>query len=705
MKTKYFLVALTLLALLAMAGAVSAAASQTAAEPQDGGLMFVENVGQFDPQVRFQAQGANCALWVKDEALWVTMQDEQQGVALKLSFVGAAPRAVEPFGLLETRFGYFLGNDPDQWYPNVPVWSGVRFVDLYPGIDLELAGKGGQLAQKLVVREATHLGEVELMVEGADAVAEAAGKLLLTTPLGAFTTPGLTLEGVGSAMEPRVITPDEMEVPDLGYAPSHNGTLVWSTYLGGTSADRAWDVDDDNYGNSYVCGSTTSANFPKKSGSFDVTLGGAEDAFLVKYHSTTGKVLYSSFLGGGGADFCRAIYVKGNGPVYLTGGAWSADFPTTFNAYDRTLDGGRDVFVAVMMPTTDLVPVYQLLYSTYLGGTNWEYGFAIEADDAAGAYVCGYTHGGFPTKNPAQPASGGGGEAFVTKLDTSPLRPAGDDGLRWSTYLGGSGNDACDGIEEQAGNIYVVGGTGSPGMSFPTTAGVFDRNCVNCVGDSAGDAYVVKYNASTGARLLSTLIGNDQAKVEVLVDVEADSTGKVFAVGFTSDSTFPTTGNAYDTTLGGTRDAVVVVLNSNFATLAYSSFFGGSSDDFALDLDHNANHIYLTGGTNSTNLPVVSPMQAANAGGFDAFVAWLDTSLAGAGGLVFSTYWGGAGDDNVFYEAPDKYFGIGGLERDDLGTLYLAGTTTSTNFPTLKPAQATNKGATDGFVTKMKVVP
>lgn len=251
----------------------------------------------------------------------------------------------------------------------------------------------------------------------------------------------------------------------------------------------------------------------------------------------------------------------------------------------------------------------------------------------------------------------------------------------------------------------MVGGTDSPGMSFPTTAGVYDRNCVNCSTNTAGDPYVVKYNAGTGARLLSTLVGNDQAKVEVFGDVEADNTGKVFAVGFTADPTFPTTGNAYDRTLGGPRDAVVVVLNSNFASLAYSSFFGGSNDDFALDLDHNGNHIYLAGGTNSTNLPTVSPIQAANAGGFDAFVAWFDTSLVGAGGLVFSTYLGGSGDDNVYYEAPDKYFGIGGLERGDTGVLHLAGTTTSTNFPLLKAAQSTNKGATDGFVTKLNVVP
>jgi hypothetical protein len=138
-------------------------------------LMFTENVGQFDERARFQVRGGNATLYLVDDALWFTVwerpqvdasqeqtpatlgrfstQDEdtpRQGVNLKLSFVGATPPP-----RLDTHVSYFIGNDPAKWHTDVPVWGGVRYVDLYPAVDLEVTSEGGQWAWRLVVRDST----------------------------------------------------------------------------------------------------------------------------------------------------------------------------------------------------------------------------------------------------------------------------------------------------------------------------------------------------------------------------------------------------------------------------------------------------------------------------------------------------------------------------------------------------------------------
>jgi len=168
-------------------------------------LMFIENVGQFADGACFLVHGGDRTIWLAEDALWVTVLEpgsegaEGQGsegaeghssarshemapqpgkaVHLKLSFPGAEPHPrLEPFDRLDTHVSYFIGGDPAGWRADVPVWGGVRYVDLYPGIDLELAGQDGRLAPRLVVRGdegAAQLAGVHLRVEGAGALAPA----------------------------------------------------------------------------------------------------------------------------------------------------------------------------------------------------------------------------------------------------------------------------------------------------------------------------------------------------------------------------------------------------------------------------------------------------------------------------------------------------------------------------------------------------
>ena len=193
-------------------------------------VMFIENVGQFDPSVRFLVQGDTGTMWLSDDAIWIThlacdMSEHShagyseldradadraarrcQGVNLKLSAcdANAAPR-IEPFDRLDVDVSYFIGSDSGQWHPAVPVWGGVRYVDLYPGIDLELTSASGQWQQRIIARPGADLGAVRLRVEGADTLAvDAAGRLRLATAIGDFTMVLFQLVTAGNSPVPMV---------------------------------------------------------------------------------------------------------------------------------------------------------------------------------------------------------------------------------------------------------------------------------------------------------------------------------------------------------------------------------------------------------------------------------------------------------------------------------------------------------------------
>ena len=177
-------------------------------------VMFVENAGQWNDNARFQVWGGPAAtIWLAEDAIWLTVlepEDEapevdiagvlprhrvdipspRRGVNVKLSFVGAnrQPR-METIDPLDTTISYFYGNGPGQWRPDVPVWGGVRYVDLYPGVDLELTGEDGQLALRLAARTDGDLSAVMLRVEGVDAVTVDEDYLRLTTAAGDIAFP------------------------------------------------------------------------------------------------------------------------------------------------------------------------------------------------------------------------------------------------------------------------------------------------------------------------------------------------------------------------------------------------------------------------------------------------------------------------------------------------------------------------------------
>ena len=311
------------------------------------------------------------------------------------------------------------------------------------------------------------------------------------------------------------------------------------------------------------------------------TLGGTSDAFVTKLNPAGSGLVYSTYLGGSGGDNGMGIAVDASGNAYITGYTSSADFPTTFGAFQTTYGGSGDAFVTVLNSMGS-----GLVYSTYLGGSDAEQGNNIAVDGGGNVYVTGLTRSAnFPTTVGAfQTTSGGMQDAFVTKLN-----PTGT-GLIYSTYLGGSSDDEGKGIVvDAAGNAFVTGRTSS--INLPTTAGAFQTTF-----GSVQDAFVTKLNFAGTGLIYSTYLGGSSD--DEGFGIAVDATGNAFVSGDTSSTNFPTTAGAFQTTFGGSADAFVTKLNSTGAGLIYSTYLGGNLADAALAIAVNsAGNAYVTGYT------------------------------------------------------------------------------------------------------------
>ena len=264
--------------------------------------------------------------------------------------------------------------------------------------------------------------------------------------------------------------------------------LVYSTYLGGDTLDEGRGIAVDASGNAYVTGSTefimgapSSGNFPTTAGAYQTVRGGSFDAFVTKLNATGKALVYSTYLGGNAHDYAMGIAVDGGGNAYVTGYTFSSNFPTTAGAYQSVYNGGfTDAFVTRLDATGSA-----LVYSTYLGGNDFDQANSIAVDASGNAYVTGFTYSSnFSTTAGAYQSvyNGGFTDAFLAKLNAT------GGALVYSTFLGGSDVDIGNGIAlDNSGNAYVTGATGS--SDFPTTAGAYQR-----VYGGFGDVLVARFS-------------------------------------------------------------------------------------------------------------------------------------------------------------------------------------------------------------------
>jgi hypothetical protein len=666
-------------------------------------LCFTENRGQWDEKAIFKAEAGGATFWYcRDEVVYQFTRDtdeliedsmphgrkmpeeisdnfnhpryKKESMVLRAQFVGANPD-VEIIGKdrLSHNNNYFYGNVSSKWATDVPNYSSITYKDIYPGIDLIYHGNGQAMKYDFIVNPGANISHIKIRYEGANNLEiTSSGELQADTRFGLiYENIPLIYQESGSqkteisgryvVVEPGVFS-FQVDNYNSNLSLVIDPELIYSTYLGGSAGENGHGIAVDGFCNAYVTGFTTSTDFPTQN-QYEADQN-ETDTFVTKLSPSGDSIIYSTYLGGNGDDHGRGIAVDGSGYVYVMGYTWSIDFPTQapYQTYQGSA-GCNDAFVTKLSPTGN-----SLVYSTYLGGNDYDFGWGIEVDGSGSAYVMGYTWStNFPTQNPYQ-ADQFGSDAFVTKLS-----PSGDS-IIYSTYLGGNGDDygwwgiAIDGSH----NAYVTGFTES--TNFPTQ----NPFQVDQIGT---DAFVTKISPLGNSLVYSTYLGGDDS--DYGEDISVDSSGSAYVTGSTQSTNFPTQ-DPYQSDQPN-RDAFVTKLSPSGNSLVYSTYLGGSDFDLSIGIavDGSCN-AYITGYTNSSNFPTQNPYQTDQAFG-DAFVSKISAS---GNSLIYSTYLGGNGDD------------YGDCISVNGGNAYVTGYTGSGNFPTQNPYQ-TDQAGNDAFVTKI----
>lgn len=654
-------------------------------------LYFEANGGQVDSPVKFLARTPGGLLSFTSAGIDISLRGIEANSPVSLRFVGAneAP-ALTASEALPGRVNYLKG-DPATWRTGLLTYARITYTSLFDGIDLMYEGQGEQLKGTYLVAPGADPSTIRWRYGGAHRnTVDAEGNLRIALA-----------SGSGSASEQAIVEQAPVAWQEIegrrvqvsaryqlaadgtiGFAlgtfdPAYSLTidpalvLPYSTYLGGSGIENGNGVAVDGAGYVYVAGATQSADFPTAN-QYQADQGGT-DAFVAKLNtnaSGAAALVYATYLGGSAGDQAEDVEIDGFGNPYVVGYTDSDDFPTE-DEYQAD-QASTDAFIARLDSMGS-----GLLYSSYLGGSDNDYGKGIAVDAQGRAYISGYTlSDDFPTKNQYQ-TDQGDDDPFVAKFDPDL---SGQNSLVYSTYLGGSSFDqgariAVDG----QGNAYVTGFTAS--NDFPT------RNEYQ-TNQPQDNAFLAKLDPTGSDIAYSTYLGG--SGMDFGTGVDTDDAGHAYVSGYTSSTDFPTKnefqGDQPDNDVFVTR---LDTLASGAGSLVYSTYLGGDGyDDSYAIAAYGSGQVHVTGGTSSTDFPKKDQYQD-DAGFSDAFVSRLDTGMAGANSLVYSTYLGGDESD---------------LGRDiavDLaGSVYVAGDTTSTDFPAENEYQA-DQGDRDAFVSRL----
>ena len=467
---------------------------------------------------------------------------------------------------------------------------------------------------------------------------------------------------------------------------SFNGAFQWSTYMGGSSSDYIYACAQSG-GWVWVTGNTSSANFPTTPGVWSTALHGSSDTFCCRFNpylSGASSLLFSTFLGGAhgqGSTYMNAncVALDDSGNTYVAASTYTIDYPGVAGEFQSTFLGTNQNIVVSKIADNGAAP---LVWSTYVGGTNYEYANALTINSSGQVYITGYTGStDFPTvAGDYRTVLNGGEDIFVTCLN------ADGKSLALSTFLGGTtSSDYAYAIAlDSTNNIYVAGYAYS--SDFPTTSGVVKS--VNL--GTASDGFVTKFNPGGTALVYSTLLGGNSGS-ETITALAVDSNGAAYVTGYTSSTDYPITAGAYSSTFNTTYGdtAFLTKLNPTATAYGYSTFFGGTSGDFpqAVIVDAS-NQAVVAGYTSSSNFPIVGGFQTLFGGNTDGFV----TKFGAAGAaILWSTFLGGSDVDYIF-----------GLAGDDSNNAYVTGYTASANFPMTPPLLTpTYSGNYDAFATRI----
>ena len=595
---------------------------------------------------------------------------------MDMTLAGCNPAArIRAYDAVPGVVNYYLGHCP-QGITGVREYRRIVYENIYDRIDLELLTVDGKVKYNFIVRPGGDPRAIRMRYDGAEEAAiRHDGSLVVGTALGGIEeqAPYTYCGSENNAVASRFVRDGSTLRFDVAEYDATQTLVIdpWATYYGGSREDHVNDVAVDDDGGVYITGWTLSRDFPVSTGAFDVVNDGKDhfsDAFLVKF-SSSGTREWATYLGAAQYEEACAVSIDAQGAAIITGRSNSRGFPATPGPLFSKITGfDTQVFVTKFSSSGSLI------WSTLFGGGDIDVGQGISVDGNGNYVICGYTASqDYPVTGGAYMSTPAPG--FLTKLSATGA-------LLWSTYAWEHIN-AC--TYDGAGGVLVTGVTANDAL--PSAPGVFQH-----VHGGGRDAFVARFTGQGAFDWLTYCGGTED---EEMPAISTDPAGNILVTGTTfSNTSFPVTSGAYQTTFGGFYvDGFIVKLNSAGAGI-WASFLGGESADGSMDVQcDGTGNIIAAMRTSSTNLAVsASAVQSALRGSEDWYILKLD----GSGTFLWATYYGGTGTEGGgFFSDPAR------LAVSTNGSVHLAGTTQSNDISTVAAFQNSFAGEYDGFLLQL----
>lgn len=727
---------------------IAGVSKEISINPDGGNFLFIPNQKQWEDQVLYKADIPGGKLFLQNNALTYLFYDTQklhdhhnessqnipvnpanktlaapnpgnsiQMHAVEVEFLNSNKNArVTGIGEFPTNYNYFTGDDPDQWSSGIKAVSDVVYKEIYPFTDMKVYSTSKGLKYDFILAPGATPENITLRYKGAESLYLKDKNLIVKTSLQTineqapiayqlinkdtvFVTCSFLLNGNDLHFDfPQGYNKDLPLIIDP--------LLIFSTYSGSTADNWGFTATYDDEGNVYTAGVVFNTGFPVTTGAYQRFYGNNLDIGILKYDSTGSNLLYATYLGGSQAEAPHSLITNNLGELILFGSSSSSNFPTTSNAYQRQFNGGSEFSPLSGIDYkngSDLIlsrfnaSGSQLLASTMLGGSKndgimIQYGTLtknygdqfrgdIILDDDNNVYVASHTTSvDFPLENPFQPEFGGGtrdGVVFKFSPDFSTLF--------WSSFLGGSGEDAAYSLKiDTEMNAIVCGGTSSD--DFITTSGTL----IPQLGGNI-DGFVTKVNATGDAVLQSSYIGTSAYDQVYFIDLDLQD--NIYLFGQTLGD-YPVSQNVFSNTRGS---QFIHKINKELTETVFSTVFGSGSHTINITpnafLVNECENIFISGwggninsaaysnglstgylGGNTLGMPLTNDAYQRTSDGSDFYLLAFEKDAAS---LLYATYFGG----NNVNEHVD-----GGTSRfDKRGIVYqavCAGCGGSSSYPT-----------------------
>lgn len=662
-------------------------------------IKFTENKNQWNNAILYRAQLDGGVMFLQKNCFTYSFYDKEtlrenhigkhragnkkeafatvRSHAFRATFLNAlATVTTKAHQLTPDYCNFFIGNDRSKWTGNVKNYREVNYQNLYAGIDLQVLGMQNSLKYNFIVAPGGNPEQIQIFYEGLDKISLEKGALKLTTTINEIVEQRpFAYQWIGGK---RVEVPCEFSLNNTilsfhfprGYTKGVeliiDPVLIFACSSGSSSDNFGMTATYDSDGNLYSGGTCFAQGFPTTLGAFDITYNGAvqsgrTDVVVTKYDATGTSLIYSTYIGGANStEIVSSIIVNAQDELLLSGVTGSNDFPVTPGAYDITFNGGTflsypengteysggsDLYISRFNAAGT-----NLLSSTYVGGSLNEginssvgtlaynygdyYRGEIQLDPFGNCYIASCTYStDFPvTASSVQPAAGGNLDGIVFKMDPNLST------LIWSTYLGGTNDDACYAIAlDDSLNVYTTGGTAS--NNFPVTAGSLST----AYNGGVTDGFITSIKKDGTILLNSTFIGTPQYDQSFFVQL--DRHNNVYIIGQTLGN-MPVSGGVYS---NPNSKQFIWKLNNSLNTQVFTTIFGNGDGNINISpaafLVDYCENIYVSGwgghilnGTPTTNMPLTGNAIQPNTDGFNFYLFVLSTD---ATSLVYATYFGG----------------------------------------------------------------